>query len=173
MKITKRTIPGNPGNNLWSSISVLQTQDNELMLYQGKYCAEAIVEEPLGYGKYIFTIHKPWLMNKNIVLGLFLYYDDKNEIDIEFSRWGKWWKPNLWFTNQHPHKTYWHWDWSRKLDITIDWHKTYVELTVNNITHRFDKRLPPESKLIFNLWKYKPTNSKHRVVIKDFKYKSL
>jgi hypothetical protein len=63
--------------------------------------SEVAVEEPLGYGDYIFTtIGRLDAWQPNVVLGLFLWqyapcYDPANgwwnpynEIDVEFSRWG-------------------------------------------------------------------------------------
>lgn len=65
------------------------------------YSTEAALEEPLGYGDYIFTtIGRLDALHPNIVLGLFPWeygacYDPANgwwnpynEIDVEFSRWG-------------------------------------------------------------------------------------
>lgn len=54
------------------------------------YCAEVYTTEPLGYGEYVFyvtgRIDKYVEKDKNVVLGLFNYYDPSNEIDIEFTR---------------------------------------------------------------------------------------
>jgi len=58
------------------------------------YCAEVILEENFGYGKYIFHLAKRVdQLNENVVLGLFTWdtcsdptYGNR-EIDIEFSRW--------------------------------------------------------------------------------------
>jgi hypothetical protein len=59
------------------------------------------LEEPLGYGDYIFTTRERLdTLHENIVLGLFLWqygpcfepengwWNPYNEIDVEFSRWG-------------------------------------------------------------------------------------
>ncbi|NMC59334.1 MAG: hypothetical protein GYA51_08135 [Candidatus Methanofastidiosa archaeon] len=63
---------------------------------EGKwYCSEIYSEDSFGYGKYIFYLDgRPDLFDKNVVLGLFTYYEnldvpsDNIEIDIEFSKWG-------------------------------------------------------------------------------------
>ncbi|MFG0305112.1 MAG: GC-type dockerin domain-anchored protein [Phycisphaerales bacterium JB040] len=72
-------ITGSPGD--WSSV-------------------EVVLEEPLGYGDYVFTTNSRLDLNApNVVLGLFLWqyppcYDEANlwnqhnEFDVEISRWG-------------------------------------------------------------------------------------
>lgn len=65
------------------------------------YSTEAVLEEPLGYGDYVFTtVGRLDALHPNVVFGLFTWeygscYDPANgwwnpynEIDIEFSRWG-------------------------------------------------------------------------------------
>ena len=54
------------------------------------YCAEIYSVESFGYGTYNFTLESGFEnLDKNIVLGLFTYLDDVNEIDIEFAKWGQ------------------------------------------------------------------------------------
>ncbi len=65
------------------------------------YSTEVALEEPLGYGDYIFTTRgRLDLLDPNVVFGLFtwqygpcwdesyLWWGPYNEFDIEFSRWG-------------------------------------------------------------------------------------
>jgi len=53
------------------------------------YCAEVYSIDSFGYGTYTFTLAPGFEdLDKNVVLGLFTYLDDFNEIDIEFARWG-------------------------------------------------------------------------------------
>ncbi len=53
------------------------------------YVAEVGVPQSLGYGKYVFYVASGVdLLDKSVVAGMFVYQDDMNEIDIEFSRWG-------------------------------------------------------------------------------------
>ncbi|MHA1272396.1 MAG: glycoside hydrolase family 16 protein [Promethearchaeota archaeon] len=54
------------------------------------YCAEIFSEKSFGYGIYSFEMESGFEdLDINIVVGLFVYLDDNNEIDIEFSRWGQ------------------------------------------------------------------------------------
>jgi hypothetical protein len=65
------------------------------------YSTEVVLEEPLGYGDYIFTtVGRLDQLHENTVFGLFvwqygpcwseeyLWWNPYNEFDIEFSRWG-------------------------------------------------------------------------------------
>lgn len=58
------------------------------------YCSEAIANENLGYGTYVFTIRDEVnSLDPNIVLGQFVYdvpgaSGNPREIDLEFTRWG-------------------------------------------------------------------------------------
>jgi hypothetical protein len=52
------------------------------------YCAEVTLNQQVGYGKYIFYINSSLSsLDDNVVVGLFTYLDDSQEIDIEFSKW--------------------------------------------------------------------------------------
>ena len=52
-------------------------------------CAEVYSAESFGYGTYQFELAPGFEeLDKNVVLGLFTYLDDTNEIDIEFAKWG-------------------------------------------------------------------------------------
>ncbi len=52
-------------------------------------CAEVWTLEPANYGNYRFMLEsRVDLYDPNVVAGLFLYADDDQEVDIEFSRWG-------------------------------------------------------------------------------------
>jgi hypothetical protein len=51
------------------------------------YCAEVISEESFGHGDYRFKITTDYdKFDTNVVGGMFTYFDDDNEIDIEFTR---------------------------------------------------------------------------------------
>lgn len=92
---------GGPGPNHWSDKNVFVDAEGLLHLkltrQQDRWeCAEAFTDERLGFGSYQFqVIGRVDQLDPNIVLGLFNYPtadvgpDSTNEIDIEFSRWGK------------------------------------------------------------------------------------
>jgi len=63
----------------------------KIIIRDGKwYCAEVYSELSFGYGTYVFTLAPGFEnLDVNIVVGLFTYLDDENEIDIEFARWGQ------------------------------------------------------------------------------------
>ncbi len=66
------------------------------------YCAEVYSKTPLGYGTYRFLISsRVDQLDKNVVGSPFLYQDEENELDIEFSRWGVVGGPNTQFV-VHP-----------------------------------------------------------------------
>ena len=61
------------------------TKENEVW-----QCAEVTLSKPVGYGKYIFYLHSDLsLLDDNVVAGMFTYLNDREEIDIEFSKWGE------------------------------------------------------------------------------------
>ena len=54
------------------------------------YCAEIYSDDSFGYGSYTFRLSPGFEdLDINVVVGLFTYLDDENEIDIEFARWGQ------------------------------------------------------------------------------------
>jgi len=79
-----------PGSNNWNENNVYVDLEGNLHLRINKladkwYCAEIITEEPIRYGEYDFYVSSNVeLLDKNIVVGLFIYENDKKEIDIEF-----------------------------------------------------------------------------------------
>jgi len=87
---------GNPGGNYWSDdkshVRIDEKGGLSLTLAKKKgkwYSSEVISKETFSYGTYTFYITaQPALFDPHVVAGIFLYYDDINEIDIEFSRWG-------------------------------------------------------------------------------------
>ena len=76
--------------NVWIDVSgYLHLRINYLPVQDEWHCAEVYSVESFGYGTYKFTLAPGFEdLNKNVVLGLFTYLDDSNEIDIEFARWG-------------------------------------------------------------------------------------
>lgn len=97
---TVRTSAGNkqgPGPNYFnnSKENVWLDSDGNLHLKiiekDGKwYCAEIYSQESFGYGTYNFKLAPGFTtLDKNVILGLFTYLDDENEIDIEYAKWGE------------------------------------------------------------------------------------
>lgn len=59
--------------------------------YDGRWqCAEVWGTKSLGFGRYLFFLSTPVdKLDRNAVVGMFMYMDDQNEIDIELSRFGE------------------------------------------------------------------------------------
>lgn len=93
---TVRSTTGGPGPNYFnnSSQSVWVDEDDKLHLKIRNvggtwYCAEIYSVDYLGLGTYRCTIDTDLNdIDPNIVVSMFAYYNDTNEIDIEFSEWG-------------------------------------------------------------------------------------
>ncbi|MGM0530864.1 MAG: glycoside hydrolase family 16 protein [Bacteroidota bacterium] len=87
---------GNPGSNNWSDSenTVWVDDDGKLHLKIRKigdtwHCSELVSQQSFGYGEYKFYLNSNVEdFDKNIVVGLFTYLDDQNEIDIEFLKLG-------------------------------------------------------------------------------------
>jgi hypothetical protein len=86
-----------PGPNRWNSTNQSVWVDAnghlhlKIRLINGFWhCAEVFTTQSFGYGKYSFTLTPGFEnLDPNIILGLFTYYNDTQEIDIEYSRWGQ------------------------------------------------------------------------------------
>jgi hypothetical protein len=85
-----------PGGNAWSAAKENVRVDDKGHLHlaitpqkDGKWhCAEVRGTRSLGYGDYRWVIAGNLAgLDKQAVLGLFLYQDDEREIDFELSRW--------------------------------------------------------------------------------------
>lgn len=91
-----RNRTSNPGGNNWSDSENSVWVDSEGVLHlkimkinDKWYCSEIFADITVGYGEYKFYVStNVEQLNKNVVVGLFTYLDDFNEIDIEFSKWG-------------------------------------------------------------------------------------
>lgn len=88
-----------PGGNYWADGSEnvwLENMDGQDELHlkitnEGDRwrCAEVFTLEPTGYGMHRFyLVGRVDLLDPLVVAALFLYKDDCNEVDIEFSSWG-------------------------------------------------------------------------------------
>ena len=86
----------NPGQNYFSCSDKNVWVDKKGYLHlkitkrNGKwYCAQVVAKKSFAFSKYIFLVSsRVDKLDKNVVGGLFIYLDDMNEIDIEFSKWG-------------------------------------------------------------------------------------
>lgn len=88
---------GNPGANLWSNDTSDVWVDERGRLHltlsrkeNGRwYATEVISKETFDYGTFTFFLDAdPENFDPHVVGGIFLYRDEQNEIDLEFSRWG-------------------------------------------------------------------------------------
>jgi hypothetical protein len=86
-----------PGPNCWSDSAESVWVDEQGLLHlrlreiDGTWhSAEVRTQSCAGYGTYRFhLIGRPDELDKNVVLGLFLYKDDDHEIDVEFIQHGE------------------------------------------------------------------------------------
>jgi len=89
-----RTDLGGPGPNQFSAANVSVDDQGRLHLKISKSgsrwtCAEVYTTQYARYGEHRFLVEgRVDLMDRNQVLGLFIYASDTREVDIEFSRWG-------------------------------------------------------------------------------------
>jgi hypothetical protein len=95
--------PMNPGTNYFSDSNQNVWVDNDGLHLQLRkegtrwYCSEVFLDQPLGYGWYIFRLGSAvdrQALDPRVVLGLFTYEEDSpmpgdREIDFEFSRWNE------------------------------------------------------------------------------------
>ncbi|MEA2075541.1 MAG: hypothetical protein U9O85_07395 [Euryarchaeota archaeon] len=130
-----------PGDNYWSNSTENIWKDGDGQLHlkiinrSGKwYCPEIYSQETFGYGSYyFFASSRVDELDKNVVVGLFTYLDDNNEIDIEFSKWGEDNADN----SQYVVQPYYHAGNTHRFDMQlngdysthcIDWHQNYINL---------------------------------------------
>ena len=140
-------------NNGWLHLKITQKKGNW-------YCAEVILTKSLGYKKYIFQVTgRVDQFQKNVVGGLFTYLDqtdNKEEIDIEFSKWNGISEENPALFGIQP------------TDSIGNMKRFNLNLTGDNTTHVFDWKpgkvdfvsyhghysTPPDSTFIINSWSY-------------------
>jgi hypothetical protein len=161
-----RSGKGNPGNNLWNDDKQSVWVDNQNRLHlkirylNGKwYAAEIRSVHPTHYGKHIFYVaNRTDLLDKNIVAAVFLYKNDRQEMDIEFSRWKHSNAPNTQYvvqpekpTNLHKFNMVLNGNFSTHI---IDWQPDNIHFE-SYYGHKI--QLPAKDYLI-NHWDY---NSKH------------
>lgn len=91
-----KTGAGGPGPNIWSDATNSVWVDAQGWMHlrirneNGVWhCAEVWTTEPTRHGPHRFKIvGRPDAMDRNVVFSPFLYHDDAQEVDIEFSSWG-------------------------------------------------------------------------------------
>ena len=162
-------------------------------------CVEVTLPDSLGHGIYEFDVQSildddlSQLGGKNphVVLGMFLYKNDTQELDVELSRWGNASSSanNGDFVNQPPTKltaSYWKLPPRPKKSITtfqIDYSRaavTYSAFDRNNRSRVFSTftsqdRIPqPEGMLVhLNLWMFQGSNDLNadvEVALTSFKF---
>ncbi len=193
-----------PGPNHWSADSSNVWVDDMGNLHlkitkigENWFCAEIYSQQSFGYGEYTFQIESNvGKLDKNIVLGLFTYKSDAEEIDIEFSRWGKSENKCGWYTvqpepydieNQKSFDLHLEGDfsthkfiWNPAEIIFQSYHGHYPilpgnEYLINDWKYRGAKNpLATDEKVQINLWLFKgkaPSDLKEaEVIITSFTY---
>jgi len=150
-----------PGENYWDEKNVWVDDKGYLHMkisqHEGKwYCAEISTIEEFGFGSYQFrVIDFVDKLDPNIVVGLFVYQTHEtrngqiNEIDIEFSHWGR---------EELPIGNY---------TVTPVTQPFGISLAGNYTLHQFDWRHQdvffqsfhghiPQAEEVFSQWLYKP-----------------
>lgn len=93
-QVKRRGTPVGPGPNRFSGANVCTGPDGLHLRIsqdrQGRWqSAEVYLPQSLGYGTYTWTLSsRVDRLNAQVVLGLFTYASDTQELDIEFARWG-------------------------------------------------------------------------------------
>lgn len=178
-----RSGTGNPGGNNWSDSSESVWVDENGILHMtirkinGVWnCSEIYTDANVGYGEYRFYVaSNVENLDKNVVVGLFTYLDDKNEIDIEFSKWGNAAEEKMGTYATQPTKTLGN---SHNFELNLNgsysthrfiwksdrigyksWHGHERVSSENSFIQEWeylgnDIPIPGDEKLIINLWLY-------------------
>jgi hypothetical protein len=126
-----------PGNNYWNGSAIWVDTDDNLHLTirkVGKYwqCTNIESVDNYTYGTYTWKVKSPLFnYSKNSVVGLFLYENDTQEIDIEATQWGAKTKNRLWYSVQPV-------EWKNGDDIEGNTNKFKIDTnkTYENTTHQ-------------------------------------
>lgn len=94
-----------PGPNLWNSSNVWIDENNKLHLKISQvganwYCAELDSADTFLRGNFSYTVESSLALDKNVVFAGFTYFNDSNEIDIEFTNWEDPMTNNMWYSTQ-------------------------------------------------------------------------
>lgn len=188
-----------PNNNIFSDSEenvridergrlVLKLTENE----DGSWnAAEVISTEDLGYGKYVFKIaSRIDTLDKNVMFSPFLYKDDENEIDIEFSDFGDY---NSQFVVQPYYKQGNMYTYTSELtgsytSYVLDYQKDYIKFEsyhghdINNKRNLIEEwnytgsdiPSPEDMKLRFNMYVRRgeapSNNTEQEIIITEFKH---
>ncbi|MDQ3655720.1 MAG: glycoside hydrolase family 16 protein, partial [Chloroflexota bacterium] len=84
-----------PGGNLYSDAADAVWVDGDGALHltirrhrETWHCSEVVAVTPFGFGRYRFRVQGELTFDQNVVAAMFLYLDDRHEIDIELARFG-------------------------------------------------------------------------------------
>ncbi len=158
--------PYGPGPNYWSDNknSVWLDDQERLHLAIRKisgiwYCAEVSTVQPTSYGEHRFLVDGYIdRMDKNIVLGLFVYANDASEIDIEYSKWDYQSRKDVGSYTVQPYSTPGnHYTFESPLDSSktthfFNWQPGYV---LFGSMHGHYYRAPPSQNYYIAQWAYR------------------
>lgn len=176
MNIRHTIKPSGPGDNIFLKENVKTNgeiilevkKENPFMTLAKNDWTCSEVSWPAKYGIYQFELEVPVFLPRGLVCGVFLYQDDKHEVDIEFSRWNKFFNKNCQFVNQEPFESKRFWNFTRNNKIIVVYKKDNIGLSINGITHVFYKEIK-NAQFMINLWIYgEPAEAK--VKVKNFKF---
>jgi hypothetical protein len=186
-----------PGPNYWDNGNGTVWVDTQGRLHlmirnvAGKwYASEISMQEPLGYGKYVFTTDSVVdEYDKNIIAAMFLYSftNEHIEVDLEYSRWGGNEVENGWFSVQPvSSRTQDSFVISNSLDSrltnVIDWTPGRIFFQINDssgVKRQWTysgSRVPTTTYgpvAIINFWLYNPVLSDGKdaeFIVSDFKF---
>ncbi|MFP4646525.1 MAG: glycoside hydrolase family 16 protein [Candidatus Acetothermia bacterium] len=148
--------PVGPGPNYWSesrrNVWVDEAGSLHLRIVKRRdtwHCAEVFLENPLGFGEYVFEMECPTgELRGPVVVGLFNYLSDREEIDIEIMENQDRSEPAVYFVVQphqksgHVHRTPLNCagEWIR---LSFDWNQNRVSFRGERFTED-DSGLNPE-----------------------------
>jgi hypothetical protein len=189
VKTSRRTGPG-PNRFAASNVSV-EVKGLHLRITKGDFqwtCAEVILRQPLGYGRYGFVVEDVGHLDPNMVLGLFTWdpsgrNESYREIDIELGRWGNENNKNGQFVLQP-----WQRDGNRirfevspgPAEYSFDWTPGRVACrTVQRSwtihSHEFTSGVPSpgdaQTRINFWLVQSKPPKYEAEVIVSDFSFR--
>lgn len=187
-----------PNNNVFSDSKqdvYVDKNGNLILTLKNKNgvwrATEVVSQDNFGYGKYIFKIaSKTDELDENVTFSPFLYKDDNNEIDIEFSNLGT---SNTHFIVQPAKKDGNLKTYTTKLNgsyssYVLDYQPEYIKFEsyhghdVNNKSNQIESWIytgedipdPQDMRLIFNLYlnngKETSDNKPVKVTVKSFEY---